>query len=75
MNSQRAPGERFADYRRRQGWTEQALRRYLRAGRVAEGYVNGPHKSHRPKVLEVKDEAGEVVASVRHPGTLVKEKK
>lgn len=79
LNPARNPGETFQQYKRRRVANARTIDFYLRHGRPAQGYVVGPHKTHKPH--EVKQHGTVMSAAgvptphiwtVMHPGTLVR---
>ncbi len=79
LNPARNTGESFEQYKRRRVANARTIKAYLRMGRPAEGYVAGPHKTHKPH--KVKQEGTVMSAAgvptphtwvVMPPGTLVR---
>ena len=74
----RLPGEGALEYRSRRRFVARLLKRKA-AGKPAEGYVPGPHRSHKPHEVTangmVMSPAGVPTPHtwrVVHPGTLVR---
>lgn len=77
----RLPGEGALEYRSRRRFVARLLKRHA-AGRPAEGYVPGPHRSHKPHEVKASIDVPWVDAygvrhdsrelKVTHPGTLVR---
>jgi hypothetical protein len=76
LNPTRQPGESRGDYVRRRKWGAKLLKERLRSQQPADGYEVGPHKSHRPREIQVTElvNGAAVVRRVVHPGTLRKVK-
>lgn len=79
LNPARKASESFEQYKRRRLANALTIKEYLRRGRPAEGYVNGPHKTHLPHEVKQSGMAQSAagvpaphVWTVMHPGTLVR---